>query len=162
MEWVTSRLSPVSPGFPGFLTQSESEAVTDAELEATTESGAESAQGEWVEEEISNPRAAQYQAKITGQPGQAYQLNGVSFDGLSDTGELLEAKGPGYARLFQQGFADSVQAQIQSQVERQVAAAAGRRIVWHIAEDEALPVFQQVVDSVPGASNVIRLVFTAP
>jgi len=68
--------------------------VADAELETSAEGTAESTQGEWVEENLSNSRAAQYQAQITGRPGQAYLLNEVSFDGLGDAGELLEAKDP--------------------------------------------------------------------
>ena len=120
------------------LEQTATEDVADAESQAAQEStGAGAQQGELVEETISNPRAAQYQAQITGQPGQAYELNGVRFDGVSDTGELLEAKGPGYARLLQQKFAGSVYDKLIAQAGRQVAAAAGRQIVWHFAEQEA-------------------------
>ena len=120
------------------LAQTETETVADAELQAAEESaGAQAQEGEFVEETISNPRAAQYQARITGQPGQAYELNGVRFDGASDAGELLEAKGPGYARILQQKFADSVIAKLRDQALRQVAAAGGRQIVWHFAEQEA-------------------------
>jgi restriction endonuclease fold toxin 5 of polymorphic toxin system len=120
------------------LAQTETETVADAELQAAEESaGAQAQEGEFVEETISNPRAAQYQARITGQPGQAYELNGVRFDGASDAGELLEAKGPGYANLLRQKFAGSVIDKLLAQAARQVAAAAGRQIVWHFAEQEA-------------------------
>src|SRR3974390_2705777 len=48
------------------LAQTETETVADAELQAAEESaGAQAQEGEWVEETISNPRAAQYQARIT-------------------------------------------------------------------------------------------------
>ena len=83
--------------------------------------GAQAQEGEFVEEQISNPRAAQYQARVTGQPGQAYELNGVRFDGAaSDTGELLEAKGPGYANLLTEKFAGSVIDKLLAQAARQV------------------------------------------
>jgi RHS repeat-associated protein len=121
------------------LSQIESEAVSEAEAEVETavESEAESS-GEFIEENISNPRAAQYQARITGQPGQTYRLNGVKFDGFdAEANELLEAKGPGYARLIAQKFGNSIVSKLLDQAARQVAAAAGRQIIWHFAEQEA-------------------------
>ena len=142
------------------LAQTETETVADAELQAAEESaGAQAQEGEWVEETISNPRAAQYQARITGQPGQAYQLNGVSFDGAaSDTGELLEAKGPGYAKLIAQKFGNSVVGKLRDQALRQVTAAAGRQIVWHFAEQEAADAFIEAVKDT--AAEIIKVVVT--
>ena len=142
------------------LSQTESETVADAELETSAEGTAESTQGEWVEENLSNSRAAQYQAQITGRPGQAYLLNEVSFDGLGDAGELLEAKGPGYANLLQQSFGDSVLSQLQRRAARQVAAAAGKQIVWHFAEQAAADAFTQAIAGT--AAAVIKIVVTAP
>ncbi|MCH8820611.1 MAG: hypothetical protein IIB03_09880, partial [Acidobacteria bacterium] len=44
--------------------------------------------------------ARKYQKQVTGTPnGKAYFKNGVKFDGLKN-GTLLEAKGPGYAKLI--------------------------------------------------------------
>jgi hypothetical protein len=51
--------------------------------------------------------------------------------------EWCSAKGPGYARILQQKFASSVYDKLIAQAQRQVAAAAGRQIVWHFAEQEA-------------------------
>ena len=118
-------------------TEVEADAVQDAESLVDETEGAEAQEGELVEETIRNPRAAQYQARITGQPGQAFRLNGVNFDGVSNAGDLLEAKGPGYARLFQQSFGDDVMSKLIDQAGRQVAAAGGRQIIWHFAEEEA-------------------------
>jgi RHS repeat-associated protein len=133
------------------LAQTETETVANAELEAAEEgaTAAESQEGEFVEETISNQRAANYQAKITGQPGQAYKLGNVRFDGLAEDGKtLLEAKGPGYARLLKLPFGDSVKSKLVAQALRQVAAAGGRQIVWHFAEDEAANIVIQALKEV--------------
>ncbi len=133
------------------LAQTETETVANAELEATEEgaTAAESQEGEFVEENLSNQRAANYQAKITGQPGQAYKLGNVRFDGLAEDGKtLLEAKGPGYARLLKLPFGDSVKSKLVAQALRQVAAAGGRQIVWHFAEDEAANIMIQALKEV--------------
>ena len=49
-----------------------------------------------------SPRAAAYQARISGRAGEAFILNGVEFDGIAD-GILLETKGPGYAGFVKNG-----------------------------------------------------------
>jgi hypothetical protein len=132
----------------------------DVDVLAEEVEGVEAQEGEWVEETISNPRAANYQAKITGRPGEAFKVNGVKFDGGGNAGELLEAKGPGYAKLLQQKFGNSVLDKLVAQAERQVAAAGGRQIVWHFAEQEAADAFIEAISKT--AINVIKVVVTAP
>jgi RHS repeat-associated protein len=122
-----------------------------AEDTTTTEEttvAAESELGEWqVVNESMSDRAAAYQTQITGAPsGWAYNVNGVNFDGISgDT--LLEAKGPGYANFvndgqFQPWFTG--QQGLVNQAWNQIGAAGGAPIQWNIAEQEALPAFQNL------------------
>jgi RHS repeat-associated protein len=89
--------------------------------------------------EAMSPRAAAYQARISGRAGQVYLKNGVKFDGIQ-SGTLIDAKGPGYARFVRDGQfrswwggADDLVAQAQ----RQLAAAQGTPITWHFAEEAA-------------------------
>ena len=102
------------------------------------------ARGGWSKvPESMEPRAAAYQQQVGGRPNSAYVLNGVKFDAQSKSGTLIEAKGPGLSTFvrsgdFQkwfrgaQGFLD--------QAQRQVAAAEGRKIEWHIAEKDVADV----------------------
>lgn len=91
--------------------------------------------------EAMSRRSAEYQAKITGLPaGQAYELNGIKFDGFKD-GILLEAKGPGYQNFIKDGqfakwWENTGLNQLLDQANRQIDAAQGRRIQWHFAEEE--------------------------
>lgn len=65
----------------------------------------------------------------------------VRFDGIDSTGRtLLEAKGPGYAWAVKNGEFRSWftgKEAIVDQAKRQVAAAKGAPIVWHVAEETA-------------------------
>lgn len=88
-----------------------------------------------------SPRAAAYQEQITGCAcGNVYDVDGVAFDGFRNGG-LLDAKGPGYGtfvgkdgnfRPWYRG-ADS----LADQARRQLAAANGTPITWHVAEENA-------------------------
>lgn len=85
-------------------------------------------------------RAAAYQMQVGGRSGQAYFVNGVKFDALRG-GSLVDAKGPGYAQFVKNGQfvswfkgADA----LVGQAQRQVAAAGGRAIQWHVAEQSAV------------------------
>lgn len=141
----------------------EGDTIADAELEAE-EAEAEvtdASQGEYVDEPSTTGRAAKYQEYATGRPaGQAYKLNGVKFDSF-EGGNLIDAKGPGYARLFQQSFADSVKSKLSSELIRQIGARAGAKIVWRIAEEEAVPVFEELVEEA-GGSGIVDVVFYPP
>ena len=103
--------------------------------------------GEWVVEPIGKrePPAIAYEEQITGRVGEAYLVKGVKFDGYA-RGVLMEAKGPGYAKKFLNAdgtwkdfFLNSEKGGvlgILSQAKRQVAAANGIKISWHVAESE--------------------------
>ncbi|WP_130510026.1 Tox-REase-5 domain-containing protein [Krasilnikovia cinnamomea] len=90
--------------------------------------------------ESMSARAAAYQGRITGVPhGIGYSLNGVKFDGFR-AGVLIDAKGPGYATFVKDGRfvgwykgADA----LVDQAERQLRAAHGAKIEWHVAEPDA-------------------------
>jgi RHS repeat-associated protein len=137
---------------------------SQAEIDAVTESDEVASEGQWVDEPYSNANGEAYDQQIMREngldssPGKAYELNGVRFDGgVGSDGTLIEAKGPTYARLFEQPFGSSVEAQVVAQVQRQVAARAGRQIIWYIAEQAALPTFENAV-AAGGGSGIIRLV----
>lgn len=99
--------------------------------------------GEWTTvNESMSPRSARYQEQITGRPAnESYVVNGVRFDGV-EAGRLLEAKGKGYANKF----ADTLEPRpwfikgtnsLLSQAERQLHAAKGVPVRWHVAEKKA-------------------------
>jgi hypothetical protein len=98
--------------------------------------------GQWqpVKESMSR-RAARYQEQISGRSvDQSYIVRGVRFDGYKD-GVLLEAKGPGYANKFlgdlspKKWFTKGAQ-NLVDQALRQVQAAKGAPIRWHVAESK--------------------------
>lgn len=97
--------------------------------------------GSWddVTESMSDS-ARNYQAQVTGaEPGTAYVVDGVRFDGAEATA-LLDAKGPGYARFVQDGefrtWFEGKESLI-DQAWRQVEAADGTPVQWRVAEPEA-------------------------
>jgi hypothetical protein len=84
-------------------------------------------------------RAASYQQQVGGRPGSAYVLNGVKFDAISKSGTLIEAKGPGLSKFVRNGnFRNWFEgtSKFMDQAQRQVAAADGRKIEWHVAEKD--------------------------
>ncbi len=95
--------------------------------------------GQWIPVNEHMPaRAAQYQTQITGrEPGWAYVVDGVNFDGYLN-GTLLEAKGPGYDRFLTPNgeFLDwfSGEDALLNQARNQVRVAGGVPIEWHVAE----------------------------
>ena len=121
-------------------------------LESTFGSAAaESAAGPGAWEAVSesmSARAAAYQSQITGvATDEAYVVNGVKFDGFSN-GELLDAKGPGYANFVEDGeFKPFFQGadDLVAQAQRQVVAADGTPITWHVAEPEAATAMQNLL-----------------
>lgn len=121
-------------------------------------------------ETINNPQAEAYEQQVMEEAGgevragQAYELNGVRFDGIDSEGNLIEAKGLHYADLFEKPFAQSVKNKIIKQMVNQVVARAGKKIVWHVAGKDAVPVFQELVTQA-NAKGIIQIVltpFTAP
>ena len=113
--------------------------------------------------EAMSPRAARYQAQISGRsPGEVYILDGVKFDGFTD-GTLLDAKGPGYANFVRdgefrgwfEGATDLVE-----QAERQTRVAGNLPITWHVAEDLAVPAIRRLLES--NGFGAIKVVHTPP
>jgi hypothetical protein len=85
-------------------------------------------------------RARAYQQQITGRAGQAHFVDGVKFDGIAK-GILIDAKGPGYATFVYKGiFRDFFRGadELVDQAQRQLRAANGNPIRWHIAEEDAV------------------------
>ena len=118
-------------------------ALAAAELGAGAAAGtavAAQGAGRWMRvEESMSPRAAAYQAQITGRAGDAFVLNGVKFDGFAN-GVLQEAKGPGYAAFIKDGVFQpwfNGASDLVSQAQRQLGAAGGTRIRWYFAEESA-------------------------
>ena len=108
-------------------------------------------------------RSRRYETQITRNAGLDYVVRNlgeapVKFDGCAvwdPRRELLEAKGPGYESLIQEGkkyrFVDRMIDAAESQGDRQVGAAKGRPIDWHIAEPRALKFFE---DSIPSRERI--------
>ncbi|HEX8705342.1 MAG TPA: Tox-REase-5 domain-containing protein [Myxococcaceae bacterium] len=128
--------------------------------------------GQWgPAHESMSKRAARYQEQICGQPAsEAYWVGGVGrnsggvkFDGFKD-GVLLEANGPGYANKFddelvpKEWFAPSGAKQLVAQAQRQLKAAPGIPIQWHVAEKKAADAIRQLLRS--EKVNGIKVVHT--
>jgi hypothetical protein len=120
------------------------------------------APGEWIEvKEHMSPRAAQYQTRITGKPiDQSYVVNGVKFDGFQG-GTLLDAKSSGYKDFVENGrFSDwfTGKQSLLDQAQRQVTAAGGTPVEWHVADKEAIPAFKELLKDT--AAESIKIVHT--
>ncbi|WP_170114703.1 Tox-REase-5 domain-containing protein [Corallococcus macrosporus] len=129
--------------------------------------------GQWgPAKESMSPRARRYQEQIAGHSAdEAYWVGGVGrdrggvkFDGF-DAGVLLEAKGPGYARFFEEldpkrWFKNSGAKALGEQALRQVKAAKGMPIRWHVAEETAVPALRKLLQD--RGIKGIEVVFTPP
>ncbi len=121
--------------------------------------------GQWIPENTVMPdsSAARYQSQVTGQdPGWAYRVNDVRFDGYRD-GTLLEAKGPGYQSLFERmGGKPFFQGarNIVAQAGRQLAVAGGTPIEWHVAEEAAADTIRNLLEDAGYGS--IPVIWTPP
>ncbi|WP_371823561.1 Tox-REase-5 domain-containing protein [Myxococcus sp. CA056] len=130
--------------------------------------------GQWgPAQESMSPRARRYQEQITGHiSDEAYWVGGVGkgsggvkFDGYEKR-MLLEAKGPGYANKFLDNlnpkvwFEKSGAKALVDQARRQLAAARGAPIRWHIAEEKTAEAIRKLFD----ANDVegIEVIFTPP
>src|SRR5262249_46851009 len=117
--------------------------------------------GQWqAVNEAMSARAAAYQTQITGQTGQAYVVDGVKFDGILGN-TLVDAKGPGYANFVEDGkfqpWFDGYDTLV-IQAKNQVVAAAGAPIQWHVAEQEAIPAFQNLLQE--NGITGIQIIYT--
>ncbi|AKQ70007.1 putative hemagglutinin-related protein [Myxococcus hansupus] len=140
------RAAAVLGGGPG--------AVIILQRASTTAQGAGPSRGpgRWgPAKESMKPPARRYQEQISGHSaddaywvgGMSSQAGGVKFDGFKD-GVLLEAKGPGYAKFFdelepKEWFLHSGAKDLVKQADRQIRAVRGQglRIEWHVAEAKA-------------------------
>ena len=91
--------------------------------------------------------AKRYQKQINGIAGDIdYKYNGVNFDGVRND-VLLEAKGLGYKRLFNDvKIKDDVIDKLVNQAQRQIKAADGKRVEWNFAEKEAADFFRNELE----------------
>ncbi|AKF84175.1 hypothetical protein MFUL124B02_40725 [Myxococcus fulvus 124B02] len=116
--------------------------------------------GQWAPaHESMKPRARRYQEQISGHPfddaywvgGTSTKDGGVKFDGFKD-GVLLEAKGPGYAKFFEdlepkRWFRNSGAQRLIEQAQRQVDKVRGKGIPieWHVAEPDAAKAMRKLL-----------------
>ena len=135
--------------------------------------------GQWgPANESMSKRAARYQEQISGHSaseaywvgGKDLKSGGVKLDGFED-GVLLEAKGPGYANKFNDNltpkkwFEPSGARQLIKQAGRQLKAAKGVPIRWHVAEEKAADAIRKLlkgagvegIRGVPHPSAAIRM-----
>ncbi|WP_255637583.1 Tox-REase-5 domain-containing protein, partial [Hyalangium versicolor] len=83
--------------------------------------------------------------------GKDLKSGGVKLDGFKDD-VLLEAKGPGYANKFadnltpKKWFAPSGARQLVDQAKRQLKAAAGTPVRWHVAEEKAAAAIRKLLE----------------
>jgi hypothetical protein len=114
-----------------------------------------------VSESMSD-RARAYQEHVTGRSAdEAFAVNGIKFDGILPDGALVEAKGPGYAQFVTdegtwKGFFKGRDALVE-QATRQVTAAAGRPVEWHVAEEAAAEAMARVLEKDP-VTVVVKVV----
>jgi hypothetical protein len=117
--------------------------------------------GQWgPAKESMKPRARRYQEQVSGHSaddaywvgGMSTQADGVKFDGFKD-GVLLEAKGPGYAKFFddlepKDWFRHSGASGLVEQARRQSQRVRGMgiRIEWHVAEAAAAEAIAQLLE----------------
>jgi hypothetical protein len=117
--------------------------------------------GQWgPARESMKPLARRYQEQITGHSaddaywvgGVGVKSGGVKFDGFKN-GVLLEAKGPGYAKFFddlapKDWFEHSGARELIEQADRQARMVRGRGIPieWHVAEARATAALRRLLD----------------
>ena len=93
--------------------------------------------------------------------GQAFSGNGVLFDGFNaETRTLLEANGSGYANFLDASgkwWSESAQNGLWEQAKRQITAADGLPIQWHVAEESAANAIRALVGKFG-----INVIFTPP
>ncbi|WP_425334807.1 restriction endonuclease fold toxin 5 domain-containing protein [Myxococcus stipitatus] len=142
---------------------------------AAKQGGPAKGPGEWgPANEAMKPRARRYQEQVTGHSAdEAYWVGGVGknsggvkFDGF-EKGVLLEAKGPGYARFFddlepKRWFRNSGAKGLIDQARRQLDSIRGKGIPirWHVAEVDAADAIRKLLDGA-GISG-IEVVHTLP
>lgn len=92
-----------------------------------------------------------YELQITGRP-EGYYVNGVEFDGYQN-GELLDAKGLGYANLIPAEWSTAAK-QLEDAADRQLEAAGSTPIHWIFAEEEAAREARKIIPAEIKISHV--------
>ncbi len=121
------------------------------------------AAGQWMQTtEHMSESASAYQSFITGVSSRmSYLVNGVKFDGVSNSG-LVDAKGPGYAAFVDKAgnFASWFKGAqgLVDQATRQIQAANGTSVTWYFAEQKAAEATQRLFQSrgIEGITIVVR------
>ncbi|WP_438265745.1 hypothetical protein [Cutibacterium avidum] len=80
--------------------------------------------------------------QITGRP-EGYYVNGVEFDGFQN-GELLDAKGLGYAKLLPAEWS-TARGPLRDAADRQLEAAGSTPIHWIFAEEGAAKKAREII-----------------
>ena len=108
--------------------------------------------GEWgPSKNHGSANARAYELQITGRP-EGYYVNGVEFDGYQN-GELLDAKGLGYANLIPAEWSTAAK-QLEAAADRQLEAAGSTPIHWIFAEEEAAREASEIIPAKIKISHV--------
>ena len=108
--------------------------------------------GEWgPSKNHGSANARAYELQITGRP-EGYYVNGVEFDGFQN-GELLDAKGLGYANLIPAEWSTAAK-QLEDAADRQLEAAGSTPIHWIFAEEEAARAARKIIPAEIKISHV--------
>ncbi len=126
--------------------------------------------GEW--RKVKSPvegKPGKYQQQISGHPpDEGYFVGDTEFDGyLADENVLLEAKGEGYAKFFDERLKTEDwykgAKKMFDQAKRQATAAkpTGSRVRWHFAERRTAEAMQEVFGN-EDETRSIEVVYTPP
>jgi hypothetical protein len=127
--------------------------------------------GHWVEDTASmSEQSRAYQAQVTGAPKHwCYRVcrdgECVEYDGYDPkAGVLLEAKGRGYAKWFDEKLNPRFEYEgldsMVRQATRQLRVAGGRPLRWHVAEPRMVAVLRKHFDL--NGLQAVEVVYTQP
>ncbi|HLL56102.1 MAG TPA: Tox-REase-5 domain-containing protein [Myxococcaceae bacterium] len=126
--------------------------------------------GEW--RKVKNPvqgNPGKYQQQISGHPpDEAYFVGETEFDGyLADEKVLLEAKGEGYAKFFdetlntEQWYGGARKMLDQARRQAEAARPSGAKVRWHFAERRTAEAMKKMFEGDDRAEG-IEVVYTPP
>ncbi|WP_158501863.1 Tox-REase-5 domain-containing protein [Vitiosangium sp. GDMCC 1.1324] len=127
--------------------------------------------GKWIpKNEGMKPRARKYQSQVTkAPPGWVYRVwlgdEYMDFDGYNpQDGFLLDAKGPGYDKWFDENFEYEEYYQgangLVEAAKRQLQFAQGVPIRWHVAEPRMVDIINKLFED--ASIRGITVVYTRP
>ena len=122
--------------------------ITEVNFNAHSSAGIPVGRWQTVNESMS-PESFAYQSQITGHPGEAYVVNGVKFDGISNTGRLIEVKGDyshfiNKSGMFYEWFTGANS--LVSKALRQLSAAGGTPIDWYFSNLKTMNAIQALFE----------------